>query len=147
LKDYLKMVTSELKSAQQIIGILYEDRINSHNPKNQVNLSNQIHKNAQVNKTMKLRTNNVSYRNEKIGKKKRKFIVMGDSHARGLAKELKYSLNHEFEVQGFIKPVSTLENLVKTTFSDLKTSTKRDVCLIWGDTNDVGRKTNWVFVH
>jgi sulfite exporter TauE/SafE len=32
---------------------------------------------------------------EKIGKKKQKIIVMGDSHARGLAKKLKYTLNHE----------------------------------------------------
>jgi hypothetical protein len=64
---------------------------------------------------------------------------MEDSHARGLAKELKYSLNHEFEIQGFIKPESTLENLVKMTFSDLKPLTKRDVCLVWGGTNDVGR--------
>jgi hypothetical protein len=47
-------------------------------------------------------------------------------------------LNHEFETQGFIKPGSSLENLVKTTFSDLKSLTKRDICLVWGGTNDVG---------
>jgi hypothetical protein len=110
LKDYLKMVTAELKSVQRIIMILYEDRIKADNPKNQENLSNQIHKDAEVSKTMKLRTNNVSYTNEKIGKKKQKIIVMGDSHARGLAKELKCILNHEFEIQGIIKPESTLEN-------------------------------------
>jgi hypothetical protein len=28
--------------------------------------------------------------------------------------------------------------LVKTTFSDLKSLTKRDICLVWGGTNDVG---------
>jgi hypothetical protein len=84
------VVTVELKSVQQIIRI-YEDRINADNPKNQVNLSNQIQKDAKVNKTTKLITNNVSYSN----KKKRKIIVMRDSHARGLAKELKYRLNHE----------------------------------------------------
>jgi hypothetical protein len=67
-----------------------------------------------------------------MGKKKQKIIIMGDSHARGLAKELKYKLNHEFEVQGIIKPGSTLENLVKTTCSDLRTLTKRKVCLVWG---------------
>jgi hypothetical protein len=143
LKDDLKVVTTELKSAQQIIRILYEDRINAGKPKNQDNLSHQIHKDAEVKKATKLRTNNVGYTNEKIGKKKRKIIVMGDSHARGLAKELKYGFNHEFEIQGIIKPGSTLKNLVKMTCSDLKTLTKRDVCLAWGSTNDVGRsKTN-----
>jgi hypothetical protein len=38
LKDYLKVVTTELKSAQQVIGILYEDEINANNLKNQDNL-------------------------------------------------------------------------------------------------------------
>jgi hypothetical protein len=28
---------------------------------------------------------------------------------------------------------------VKTTHSDLKTLTKRDVCIVWGGTHDVGR--------
>jgi hypothetical protein len=50
------MVTMELKSVQQIIGILYEDKINADNPKNHDSLSNQIHKDAEVNKTTKLRT-------------------------------------------------------------------------------------------
>jgi hypothetical protein len=94
----------------------------------------QFHKDAEAIKTTKLRSNNVSYKNKKIGKKKQKTVIMG-----GLAKELKYKLNHEFEIQGIIKPGSTLENLVKMTCSDLKTLTKRDVCLVWGGTNDVGR--------
>jgi hypothetical protein len=85
LKDYL-VITTELRSAQHIIRILHEDKINSDNPKNQDSLSNQSHKNTEVNKMTKL-----SYpTNEKIGKRKRKIIVMGDSHARGLAKNLKY---------------------------------------------------------
>jgi hypothetical protein len=84
LKDYLKLVTTELKSAQQIIRILHEDRINTTNPNNQYNLSNQIYKDAGAIKTTKLRSNNVSYKNEKLGKKKQKIVIMGDSHARDL---------------------------------------------------------------
>jgi hypothetical protein len=147
LKDYLKVITMELKSVQQIIRILYEDRINADNPQNQDNLSNQIHKDAEVNKMTKLRTNSVNYTNEKIGKKNKKTAVMGDSHARGLAKELKYRLNHELEIRGIKKPGSTLLKLVKTTCSDLKTLTKRGVCLVWGDTNDVGRNETNMGIH
>jgi hypothetical protein len=55
LKDYLKMLTTELKSAQQIIMISYEDRIDADNPENQDNLANKIHKDAEVNKKTKLR--------------------------------------------------------------------------------------------
>jgi hypothetical protein len=65
-------------------------------------------------------------------------MVLGGSYARGLAKELKYRLNHEFEIEG-IKHGSTVENLVKMTCSNLKTLTKRDVCLLWGGTNDFGK--------
>jgi hypothetical protein len=72
LKDYLKVVTMEFKSAQQISRILYEDRINADNPQNQDNLSNQFHKDAEVKKTTKLRSNNVSCTNGKIGMKKQK---------------------------------------------------------------------------
>jgi hypothetical protein len=64
---------------------------------------------------------------------------MGDSHAKGLANELKYKLNHEFELLGIIKPGCTLEKLLRTTCLDLKTLTKRNVCLVWGGINDVGR--------
>jgi hypothetical protein len=39
---------------------------------------------------------------DKIGKAKHKIRILGDSYARGLAKELKYKLNQEFEVQGVI---------------------------------------------
>jgi hypothetical protein len=49
---------------------------------------------------------------------------MRDSHARGMATEFKYRLNQEFEIQGIIKPGSTLEKLVKMTYSDLKTLNK-----------------------
>jgi hypothetical protein len=44
---------------------------------------------------------------------------MGDSHERGLARELKYRLNYEFEIQVIIKLGSTLEKLVKTTCLEL----------------------------
>jgi hypothetical protein len=139
LKDNLKFVTTELKSTQQIIRIPHEYRIYTSNPDNQDNLLKQFHKDTEAIKTTKLRSNNVSYKNEKIVKKKQKIVIMGDSNARGLAKEFKYRLNHEFEIQGIVKPGSTLANLVKSTCSDLKSLTKRNVCLVWGGTNDVGR--------
>jgi hypothetical protein len=58
------------------------------------------------------------------------------------AKELKYRLNHEFEILNIIKPGSTPEKLVKMNCSNLKTLTKRDVCLVWGGTNVRRNETN-----
>jgi hypothetical protein len=71
LKNYLKVVKTELKSPQQIIRTLHEDRINTSNPNNQDNLLNQVHKDTEAIKTTMLRSNNVSYkRNEGIRRKK-----------------------------------------------------------------------------
>jgi hypothetical protein len=84
----------------------------------------------------------VSHTNEKIGKVKHKIRILGDSHARGLANELKYRLNHEFETQGVIKPGSTLGKLVNISSSDLKTLTKSDICIMWGGINDDRRNVN-----
>jgi hypothetical protein len=74
----------------------------------------------------------------KSGKEKRKIIVLGDSHVKGLASELKHRLNKEFKIFGRAKPESTLVSTVNTPCSDLKTLKKNDVCVIWGGTNDVG---------
>jgi hypothetical protein len=70
---------------------------------------------------------------------KHEIRILGDSHARGLAKELKHKLNQEFDVQGVITPGATLDKLITSASSDLKTSTKIEACIIWGGTNDVGR--------
>jgi hypothetical protein len=73
----------------------------------------------------------------KAGKVKHKIPILGDSHARGLANELKHKLTCDYEVQGVTKPGSALVNLVNTTSADLKTLTKNVVCIVWGGSNDV----------
>jgi hypothetical protein len=135
LKDYLKVVLMELKSAQQIIKILHDEKLNVNSLKNQVNLPNSIHKVSEDKLKSKERLNKASHTSEKIGKVKHKISVIGDSHAKGLANELKYKLTRDFEIQGATKPGSTLVNLVNTTSA----LTKSDVCIVWGGTNDVGQ--------
>ena len=96
-------------------------------------------KDIEERKMIKSRIQNVRNKTKKENKIKQKIITMGDSHTRGMAKELKYRLNQEFEIQGIIKPGSTLEQRVKMSYSDLKTLTKTDVCIVWGGTHNVGR--------
>jgi hypothetical protein len=43
-----------------------------------------------------------------------RILVIGDSHARGLAMNLKQKLSNDYEVQGIVKPGSTLESLINT---------------------------------
>jgi hypothetical protein len=105
------MVTMELKSAQQLIRILHEEKVlvDEINLRNHENLLPKIHQDTEANLKKKLRSKNMYEKSDKIGKVKHKIRILGDSNARGLAKELKYRLNQEFEVQGVIKPGSTLE--------------------------------------
>jgi hypothetical protein len=42
----------------------------------------------------------------KVGKAKHKIQILGDSHAKGLANELKYKLTSDYKIQGLTKPVS-----------------------------------------
>jgi hypothetical protein len=72
----------ELKSSHEIIKILHEDQTNSYNLKSQVNLQNFIPKPKVLTKVSQVRM--------KEGKAKHKIQILGDSHARGLAKELTY---------------------------------------------------------
>jgi hypothetical protein len=50
----------------------------------------------------------------KEDRSKQKILIMGDSHARGIAQEFRYQLNQEFEVQGIIKPGATMKTVVST---------------------------------
>jgi hypothetical protein len=100
----------------------------------------QVLNDADRNKTRKPRAINVNNGNKakkvefssvKSGKEKRKIIVLGDSHVKGLARELKHNLNKEFEILGMAKPGSTLADIVNTPCSGLKTLKKNDVCHFW----------------
>jgi hypothetical protein len=116
LKNYVRVLLMELKSSQQIIKILHEDQRNSYILKSQETSQNLISRDSAK----------VTGSRMKEEKAKHKIQILGDNHARGLANEFKY------EIQGVIKPGSTLVNLVNTTPSDLKTLSKSDVCIVWG---------------
>jgi hypothetical protein len=83
LKLHLQVLTNELKSAQQIIKILHEDRIKNTNLEIRHNPLQQTYANTVVNKTKKPKGNNISdtnnannskkilFPNVKLGKKNR----------------------------------------------------------------------------
>ena len=51
--------------------------------------------------------------------RKHKIIIIGDSHARGCAAEIKANLDEGFEVQGFVNPgvgLKTITSTAKMTF-------------------------------
>jgi hypothetical protein len=70
--------------------------------------------------------------NEKQPKKQHKAMVLGDSHARGCATEVKHLLKNDFEVLGFVNPGSGMKYIKGTSKVKLQQLTKNDVVVLWG---------------
>jgi hypothetical protein len=71
--------------------------------------------------------------------KKHKIIVIGDSHARGCAAEIKLNLDEGFEVQGFVTPGTGANTVTTSAKSDIQHLSKQDVVVVWGGSKDVGK--------
>jgi hypothetical protein len=123
-----------LVNSQQEMPILN----NRFQPLYNLNLDESVGR-SQMMEQKTLKCKNVDINSDNSKRVKHKIRILGDSHARGLAIELKHRLNQEFEIQGVIKPGSTVEKLTNSVSSELKELTKKDACIILGGTNDVGR--------
>lgn len=73
--------------------------------------------------------------------KKHKIIIIGDSHARGCTSGIKYNLDEDFEVQGFVDPGTGVEIITNSAKVDIEHLTKQDVTVIWGGSKDVGKNS------
>jgi hypothetical protein len=71
--------------------------------------------------------------------RKHKIIIIGDSHARGCAAEIKANLNEGFEVQGFVSPGAGLKTISSTAKNDIQKLSRKDVVVVWGGSKDVGK--------
>jgi capsular polysaccharide biosynthesis protein len=67
--------------------------------------------------------------------RKRKIIITGNSHTRGMAYELKNSLGKGFEV----KPGARLENITNLSANGISILGKKDAVIISGGANDINK--------
>lgn len=78
--------------------------------------------------------------NKKVGNKRNhKVVIIGDTHSRGLVKEVQHQLDKNFEVTGFVKPGAGAEKIVNSAMSDIVNLTKSDVVVFSSGSNDVGK--------
>ena len=77
-------------------------------------------------------------------KRKQKVLILGDSHARGMAAELKHNLDKKFDVQGVVKPCSDLFSILNIGINEMTEFTTKDVIVVWGGTRDVSRNETMV---
>jgi hypothetical protein len=60
-------------------------------------------------------------------------IILGDSHARGMTKELQHRLGKSFEVEGIVKPGGNIKEITNMFNSTVSSRTK-NVCVVWEGT-------------
>jgi hypothetical protein len=71
--------------------------------------------------------------------KKKKIIIIGDSHTRGCAREISNYLGKEFEVSGTVMSGSGLANITALAYEEILNLTSDDAVVIWGGSNDVSK--------
>jgi hypothetical protein len=71
-------------------------------------------------------------------------LILGASHARGCASEVKQQLNNKYEVFGFINPGSGMKDIKGSAKIKMTQLTREDKVVLWGDVNDVGRNKSVV---
>ena len=93
---------------------------------------------AQQHKSGPVHTNKVSGGvPSKCSKNRKKILILGDSHTRGLAEEVQTNIGKDFAVEAMVKPGANIEAILDSTDSVVSNLTKNDVCIIWGGTRDV----------
>ena len=113
------------------------------------------HKKSSV-KSVRKKNTSLKLNNSPQQRKKHRIIIIGDSHARGSASNMKHNLDDDFELTGSVKPGATTDSLISSITEDTKHLTDDGLLVFWGGTNDVSRNnsqkgfkslTNFVEVH
>jgi lysophospholipase L1-like esterase len=71
--------------------------------------------------------------------KRKRILLIGDSHVRGCSSELAKYLGQEYQVSGTFMPGSRLRNITKLAKKEITGFTKEDLVIIWGGANDVNK--------
>jgi hypothetical protein len=70
-------------------------------------------------------------------RKESNVIMIGDSHFRGCAENIKAYLQNTYEVYSMVKPGTTTNNLINSAKEDIRKLTFDDTVIFWGGTNDI----------
>ena len=72
-------------------------------------------------------------------KPQKKITLIGDSHVRGLAAELRTLIGSEYSISTTFMPGAGLQSITKLVQRQIETHTKSDTVIIYGGSNDVYR--------
>ena len=69
-------------------------------------------------------------------------LIIGDSHTRLCATNVKSEIKGNYDIQGLVKPGAGAGILVNTAKSDITNLTKNDVVIFCGGANDVAKNNS-----
>jgi hypothetical protein len=82
---------------------------------------------------------NRKLKSKKSTKVRQKILIIGDSHASGIASKMQHNLDEDFEIQGIVKPGADLAAITHTVDKVTGALTKQDALVVWGGSRDVSR--------
>ena len=71
-------------------------------------------------------------------------MILGDSHARRCAAEVKHLLSTDFEVLGSINTGAGMKTIKDTASAKIQQLTMEDVLVLWGGSNDIAMNNSLV---
>jgi hypothetical protein len=70
---------------------------------------------------------------------KKNIIIIGDSHVKGCVDEIIHNLERTFDVTGYLKPWTGLENITNIARKEIDELTKKDMIVFWGGTSNIAK--------
>jgi len=102
-----------------------------------------------VNGSTTARKNTPTKRHSKTtaNKKDHKLLIIGDSHARRWAQNVKAQIKNNFHIQGLIKPGAGADILETTAKSDITSQSKKDVVVVCVGANDIAKNNTKIALN
>jgi hypothetical protein len=72
-------------------------------------------------------------------KYKNKVLIIGDSHVKKIAVELRSNLDYSYEITGFTKPGALMGEILETVVEEVARLGKKDILVLWAGANDISK--------
>jgi hypothetical protein len=74
-------------------------------------------------------------------------LIIGDSHLRNCAANIKSTIKYNFEVQGILKTGAGANILANSVEKEVRSLSKNEVIVFYGGANDIGRNNSSKALH
>jgi hypothetical protein len=76
---------------------------------------------------------------EKQNKDNHKILLIGDSHIKRCAIELRQNLDYRYDVLGFSKPSAKMSDILETAKNEIASLSSNDILILWVGANDINK--------